>query len=138
MSPCALAVPFLQGRVHGVRRCLVVGVRLFPQGSSSPLLLTFSRSVSWYQHGLEEMDKTLSGLVLLEKIQKYDKAGQTCSLCWDFWRFFCTSQRRDNSSVGWSFMIVLSRYSVSCSVGTWALALRAPGPWLCKFLPCSQ
>lgn len=25
MSPCALAVPFLQGRVRGGRRCLVVG-----------------------------------------------------------------------------------------------------------------
>lgn len=34
-----------------------------------------------------------------EETQKYDKAGQTCSLCWDFWRFFCTSQRRGNSSV---------------------------------------
>lgn len=68
--------------------------------------------VSWHWHSLEGMDTTLPGSVLVERTQKRDKAGQTCSLCWDFWRFFSLGKEEAIVVFGWSSVVVLSRYCV--------------------------
>lgn len=59
-----------------------------------------------------DIDKTLPGSVLVERTQKCDKAGQTCSLCWDFLEFFSLGKEGAIVVFGWSSMVVLSIFCV--------------------------